>query len=623
MNTEKSIIKFLTAFDEKMGHLNTVNLIQEALQFITVEMKLKRASVAMLEPNKSGFIIRDVTFNITELENGRFLPFASTHFSKLVKNLKPIYRQDIKQYKPAYEIDAKLMAGGLVSDFVVPLIINGKCIGTLNSGSTEVDGISEYNRQLLALIAPKLAQALRNAKLHEKLLESEEKFRGIFDNAGDGILYVDKNVKVLDTNPAFTEITGISKENVLGKSGFELAKKFVNLKELPQILNILKSIIINKPIKPYILNYRDKILEISSRKKHEGDNSIGIIRDITERKRAEEKLKKLSTAIKQSPVSVVITDPKGNIEYVNPKFCELTGYSEKEALGKNPRILQSGQTPKQTYEQLWEALLGGKEWHGEFLNKKKNGELYWEDAIISPILNEKGDITNFLAVKEDITERKRTEKQLQKSLTEKDILIKEIYHRVKNNLAVVSGILNLQTKFIEDKKAIDSIRETQIRVTSMAMVHSHLSDSENYTKIEYKKYIKTLVTNIFHSLKMSEQVKLHFDLDDIILPIDKAMPCGLLLNEIVSNALKHAFPDNRKGNLRIIMSSLENKNCEIIVKDDGVGLPANFHLEKSKTFGLKLINVMSKQFHGTIEIISDKGTEFRIQLNTEAGQVIR
>ncbi|MFQ5641589.1 MAG: response regulator, partial [bacterium] len=115
---------------------------------------------------------------------------------------------------------------------------------------------------------------------------------------------------------------------------------------------------------------------------------------LIERKQREEELKKLSVAIQQSPASVIIADPEGNIEYVNPRFCKLTGYSAEEVIGKNPRIFKSGETPMETYEQLWETILAGKEWRGKFRNKKKNGELYWEDAIISAILNDKGDITH-------------------------------------------------------------------------------------------------------------------------------------------------------------------------------------------------------------------------------------
>ncbi|NTU96473.1 MAG: PAS domain S-box protein [Chlorobiaceae bacterium] len=136
------------------------------------------------------------------------------------------------------------------------------------------------------------------------------------------------------------------------------------------------------------------------------------INDVTDRKRAEEKLKKLSVAVEQSPAAVVITDPEGNIEYANPAFCDLTGYSFEETIGQNPRILKSGMLPKEFYENLWNTILAGQVWYGEFHNRKKNDELYWENAVISAIRNEEGTISNYVAVKEDITEKKKLWNQL-------------------------------------------------------------------------------------------------------------------------------------------------------------------------------------------------------------------
>ncbi|MEE9200773.1 MAG: PAS domain S-box protein, partial [Candidatus Brocadiales bacterium] len=137
--------------------------------------------------------------------------------------------------------------------------------------------------------------------------------------------------------------------------------------------------------------------------------------EIAVRKRGEEELRKLSSAVVQSPSTVIITDPEGNIEYVNPKFTQLTGYTIEEVIGKNPRILKSGKTPPEVYKDLWETITASGDWRGEFCNKKKNGELYWEYVSISPVRNTDGDITHFVAVKEDITERKRVEGALKES----------------------------------------------------------------------------------------------------------------------------------------------------------------------------------------------------------------
>ncbi len=148
--------------------------------------------------------------------------------------------------------------------------------------------------------------------------------------------------------------------------------------------------------------------------------------DITERKNSELAVKKLSTVVEQSPVTIVITDKEGNIEYVNPSFSEVTGYSEAEAIGQNPRILNSGKLPKEFYKELWDTILEGKKWHGEFSNVKKNGEEFWENASIAPITDQTGKIVNFVAVKEDITEQKKLQQQLEKSKSELRVLIDNI-----------------------------------------------------------------------------------------------------------------------------------------------------------------------------------------------------
>jgi len=366
------------------------------------------------------------------------------------------------------------------------------------------------------------------------------RYQSVFEGANDGIICVDQYLKVLNVNPAFVEITGISKNSIVGKSGFRLARQFVSLKDLPRILRILKKMISGKPIEPYVLHYKDKILEISDRKQNNGyhiaiirdvskrvkaekalnkqeanlrsifDNMgdvyyqldengividaspsavdlykydslkdiigkhasdfvydqdenkllidklyqkksirnfqithirkdgslitieanatalfdkkgrikgvVGILHDITKRINAEKEILKLSAAVEQSPNVVSIIDLHGNLEYVNSKFTEITGYSSEEMLGKKP-IIFSKISSDRIFENLWDTILSGKEWRGEFINRKKNGEVFWVDASISPILDSKGDITNFIHIAKDITERRGDELELNKLTT--------------------------------------------------------------------------------------------------------------------------------------------------------------------------------------------------------------
>jgi len=195
--------------------------------------------------------------------------------------------------------------------------------------------------------------------------------------------------------------------------------------------------------------------------------TFGISQDITAMKLAEEQLRQLSRAVEQSPASIIITNPAGNITYVNPKFTAVTGYTFAEALGKNPRILKSGETPAAAYEQLWQTITSGKEWHGEFHNKRKNGELYWESASISPIFNSAGQITHFLAVKEDNTERKRMEEQLFQAQKMETVgkLAGGVAHEFNSILTAIIGQSEL---LIEDLPAGDPLAQNAAEIRQAA-----------------------------------------------------------------------------------------------------------------------------------------------------------
>jgi diguanylate cyclase (GGDEF)-like protein/PAS domain S-box-containing protein len=229
---------------------------------------------------------------------------------------------------------------------------------------------------------------------------------------------VDQNGKYTYVSPKVKGILGYEPGEIIGKSPLQmmppeeaerLAKVFGNITKAQKPLTRVENINLNK-------NKQQIVLETSGVPIFDAHGNFtgyrGISRDVTERKRIEEELRKLSNAVKQSPVSVVITDTKGIIEYVNPRFTELTGYTPDEVIGKTPRILKSGKTSASEYKRLWDTITQGKEWRGEFCNRKKNGELYWDYAYISPIRNSEGVITHFLAVKENITERKNFEVQL-------------------------------------------------------------------------------------------------------------------------------------------------------------------------------------------------------------------
>lgn len=339
----------------------------------------------------------------------------------------------------------------------------------------------------------------------------------------------------------------------------------------------------------------------------------GFITDITEMKNKDEKLRKLSRAVEQSPASIVITDLKGDIEYVNPKFTEITGYESFEVLGENPRILKSGENPKEIYENLWKNITSGSEWRGIFLNRKKDGSLFWESALISPVKNEDGLTTHYLAVKEDITEQKIKDEKLQNSLKEKELMLREIHHRVKNNLQIISSLLKLQATYITDESSLEYFRISQDRVKSMALIHQQLYRSNDLSSIDFGDYLRHLTTHLFQAYGVNEgNISLTVEAKNIYIGIDSAIPCGLLINELISNSLKHAFPTSRKGKINIKMESIEENKFILIISDNGIGFPEEIDFRNTKSLGMQLVITLTDQIDGKIELIRGNGTTFKI-----------
>ncbi len=211
----------------------------------------------------------------------------------------------------------------------------------------------------------------------------------------------------------------------------------------------------------------------------------------------------------------------------------------------------------------------------------------------------------------EITKRKKVERQLKSSLKDKEVLLKEVYHRVKNNLQVISSLLELQSDFIEDEKVVKMLAETQDRIISMAFIHEQLYESNDMATLDFDEYITTLVSNFVDSYGIStKDIKISTNICKTELSIDRAIPCGLLINEILSNCLKHAFPDKR-GEISI-KTSTDARNCTLRIKDNGIGLPENFDIKKSETLGFQLITALIQQLGGYIAVAAQPGTEFKI-----------
>ncbi|MDB9378938.1 sensor histidine kinase, partial [Nodularia sphaerocarpa] len=225
-----------------------------------------------------------------------------------------------------------------------------------------------------------------------------------------------------------------------------------------------------------------------------------------------------------------------------------------------------------------------------------------------------GEPKYFISIVEDISDRQQSHQQIQASLLEKEVLLKEIYHRVKNNLQVISSLLNLQSAYIQDAKDMAIFQQSQQRIASMALVHEKMYQSPDLAKINLNEYVQDLVSSLCTCYELNtDKISINIHVDDgIFLGLDTAIPCSLIIHELVSNSFKHAFAGGISGEINIEIKNNSLNDISLIVRDNGIGLPSNFDFQNTASLGWELIDALSSQLSGDITINSDIGVEFKI-----------
>ena len=639
------------------------------------------------------------------------------------------------------------------------------CMFLINGGNLPPDSVIYNIIRLLPVLSSVLILIVffvfyrmykSRMDLESTLRKNEKKAKKIFELADVLVVSYDSEGIITEINNRGCEILGFRQDELVGKNWFDtvlLPENRTLIKDkYARIINI--EISHDEYYEEVVLTKTSERINITWHSTMTYDNNGRITgtlcsgMDITHLKKIEENLISLSTAIEQSPSVVVITDLDGNIEYVNPKFTELTGYEKDEVIGSNPRILKSDHFKDRIYKEMWETISSGGEWRGEFHNRKKNGDLYWEAASISSIKDADGKIKHYLAVKEDITERKNIEDALKKSenrlmdvqrvahigtwewdaateetlwsdeldrilglvsgeskpsfdkflgsihsedieyfnkaertalenglelnvvfrillengtvkhvndwgrnyydsegrhiystgmvqditqrvnneekirssLEEKNALLKELYHRTKNNMQVISAMLNLSASTIDDDRVSEVFSDLDNRIQSMSLVHEKLYQSQNLSSINLKEYITDLCSSLVASYhRMDCEVSFNFDLEEISVLIDAAVPLGLIINELVSNSFKHAFSGREKGEISIQLMTTEDSTIKIEIADNGTGADSAFSTDNLETIGLQTVFAISKdQLHGNIELDTNSGFRFFLEFRNDA-----
>jgi PAS domain S-box-containing protein len=310
---------------------------------------------------------------------------------------------------------------------------------------------------------------------------------------------------------------------------------------------------------------------------------------------------------------ISISNLEGITRYISPSCKTLTGYPAEELVGKeicdfiHPEDLDS---VRRTLSSIKDQPFSGK---AEFRLLCKDRNYIWVETAGKTILNhETGKIDEIITITRDISERKKAEEKLKKSLDEKEMLLKEIHHRIKNNLTVISSLLGLQSNYVKDGEDREMFQESQNRARAMALIHERLYQSEDLKNINFGNYIQKLAKELLYNYSTEGKIKLVIELDQILIDVNTAIPLGLILNELVSNAIKHAFPDGRTGTIRITLEKYQDDYLILEVSDNGIGFSKDLNIDNIESFGLIIVNTLVNQLDATLEITSHSGTVFRV-----------
>ena len=483
------------------------------------------------------------------------------------------------------------------------------------------------------------------AASQKNLRESEEKYRTLMENTGTAMVIIENDTTLSLANRQFTILSGFTKEEIEGKKSWT---EFVVGDDLEKMLaqHRLRREDYDRALREYEFRFLRRngdvrIVQLIIDLLPGTKKSVASLIDITERKRAEQAFAEEATRrrilLDQSQDGVVTLDGTGKVAEANRRFAEMLGYTTEEI-----RALHVWDWDARFDRETLSGMLRTVDERGDHFetrHRRKDGSVF-DVEISTNAATFSGEKMIFCVVR-DITGRKLAEEQLKRfnedleqkvadrtkelteSLAERELLLREIHHRVKNNLQIVASLFNLQSRYISDEKVLEAVRESQNRVRAMALVHERIYREEKLSSINLGDYLHYLGSQLFrfYAIKPS-QVSFELDCPDIQLDIDSAIPLGLIVNELVSNALKHAFPDGRKGkvSIRCRCETTDPGVIELLIADDGIGMPEGFDWKNAPSLGLRLVVSLIAQLNGSIEMDTTvPGTQYRITAQRRRG----
>jgi PAS domain S-box-containing protein len=606
-----------------LGDRNAVEALSttvvEALMRKNAEYALKETSEQLeliIKTSPLAIISLDLEGKVKTWNPAAEQIFGWCEMEVMGKSLPPVPRKFSEQFLDNYP---KILNSGIVTMNMAAQRKDGKQINIeLSTGP-----LYDAENSLIGAVGI-IADVTERKKMEKELRDSEEKFREMAEKIHE-IFYIFDPVqrKMLYISPAHEKITGWSVEKIYHDP--ETWIKMIIPEDRDKLFRYMygETDAIGQEGVEFRIRKPDGTIRwlLANPTLLKDDSGIvfrvmGSMSDITSRKEAEEKLSRSRENLRKilSSVSfgIIIVGKDKKIRHVNKTALDMVGYkSESDLVGQTCHNTLCPSLEHQCPILDMDQCLDKSE--RILLDKEGNEIPIIKSAIPIVMDGEEVILESFI----DITALKRAEKALEGALEDKEMLMKEIYHRMKNNLMVISSLLNLQSDYITDEEARGIFKDSQKRAHSMALIHERLYRSTDLKHIDFGDYIRTLVMDLFRTyLAEPSRIKLELDVEDVMLDIDTAIPLGLIVNELLSNSMKHAFPDSREGTIKLDFKS-DNEGCLLLVSDDGIGLPNGMDISHTETLGLQLVNSLIGQIDAKMEINNQDGTEFRISLKQE------
>ncbi|MCW8963324.1 MAG: PAS domain S-box protein [Gammaproteobacteria bacterium] len=595
--------------DTEGNAIQMIGTIQDRTEQVLANEKLYHQAI-IIDQTHDSIITTNTEGFITGWNNASTKLFGYKTSDAIDRHISFLFPEDRHDY--------------LLHEIIEPLHEKGSC-------EQEIELLTKSGEQINAHLSFGLLHDIRSkaigmvchslditdrVKAEAKLKVEKDRAQTYLDIVGTILIALDDKGIVQLINRRGCEIIECNESDVIGKNWFD---GYIPERMIDDVKNA-HHMLMSGDTEP-VETYENPIVSTSGDEKvvlwnnsviyDEEGKAIGTLsagEDITERKKNEEELRHQAMILEQVHDAVIVIDMYGVITSWNKGAEAMYGYSTEEALGIHiSAIHENIDETGYNLGSIIDMVKNNGAYDLEAVSRRKDGQLFNAQTSLSLQLDQNGKAIGIIGYIRDITQRIESEAQLTKSLAEKEVLLRELHHRVKNILQIISSLINMQSRQIEDNKAREAFVETRDRIRAVALIYEKLFGESNLSEIDVKKYIEYIAGRLDPVYEASLRgIKTEISGDSIILNMERALPCGLIANELLTNVYKHAFTDGRPGHAKVVLSSDNESGYSITVSDDGIGIENKEYSEKS--FGMDIMSTLTRQIHGNFEISGKQGT---------------